>query len=714
MQLHASFRGAVSLALVLSSLGLSAAVASATPQAPPPAPVAAPAAPAAAARTPVGSWQGMVLAGNGALFVRLDVRQEGDHGAVQVTLPQANALKQDAVEVELAGSRLGLTLKAAGISGRFDGEVAEDGATLAGELTLTGGQGDPLKVPFTLGRTGDAKTTPGAEQWEGTLDVGGAKLPFAVTLATHPNFGPLGAIDIPMQSLEGFPLLVSEGEGGKRTMRIPVGMEAVIEVAPKDGKLVGEMRQGAMTIPVTLSRKGEGAVTGLARPQLPTPPFPYTVREVTIPHRFGHSLAGTLTMPKRERGAAAGQQPATKFPAVVLVTGSGPQDRDETIFGHKPFLVIADALTRAGIAVLRYDDRGVGKSTGSFASATTHDFATDCDEATEWLRSQVDIDPTRIGIIGHSEGGMIAPMVAKWQWEEGNPDTAVRFVVLLAGPGVSGRDILAVQMRKLMQAEGATPDEIEAVSALQIAAMDAVRAEKTNEEITPFVRALVAKQLDVAQAHGKLAPGADMEALTTGAVAEMGSGWMRTFVAHDPRTWIAALPIPVLAMQGGKDLQVDADQNIPAIEAAAKEGGVPLTIKRYPNLNHLFQPATSGAVEEYGTIETTFDPQALKDLVDWITKTVKDPSLATIKPKHRSEPAEPIMPDRVGASPDAKPDAKPDTKPDAKPNAKPDTKPDAKPASAPNGAPASPPARPASPAGTPANGPATNPPAGKP
>jgi uncharacterized protein len=609
-----------------------------------PAPAVPPAVSADATLTPFGMWQGMVLAGSGAIFVRLDVRGDADHVLVDVTLPQAGALKQPAEDVEVQGPKLGLTLKAAGLSGRFESEVEAGGKTMAGKLTLSGGAGEPMSVPYTLARTGDAKATAGNQRWEGTLDVGGSKLPFAVTIADHPEFGPIGAIDIPMQSLEGFPLMVTKGDGGKITMRIPVGAEAVIDVAPKDELLVGEMRQGGMTIPVSLAKAGEKPIAGMARPQVPQPPFPYTEREVTIPHRFGHSLAGTFTVPKQPPASDPSHPTSPpKFPAVVLVSGSGPQDRDETIFGHKPFLVIADALARAGVAVLRYDDRGVGKSTGDFASASSHEFATDCDEATEWLRRQPDVDPKRIGIIGHSEGGLIAPMVAKWQWEEGDAATAVRFLVLLAGPGVSGRDVLAVQMRKLMAAEGATLEEIEAVSALQLAAMDAIVAEKPLEELKPFVRALVAKQMDVAQAHGKPLPTADIDAVSDAAVRELATAWMRTFMSHDPRTWIAALPIPVFAMQGGLDLQVDPQQNLPAIEAAAKEGNVPLTTKLYPKLNHLFQPATSGAVDEYGTIETTFDPEALKDLVDWVVKTSNDPALQSIQPKFRT-PLPPPLP----------------------------------------------------------------------
>jgi uncharacterized protein len=568
---------------------------------------------------------------NGSLFVRLEVSGTDAAPKVLVTLPQAMAMRQEAEDVSLAEPKLALTLKAAGVSGRFEGEVAESGAAFAGSLTLSGGQGEPLTVPFSLDRTADVKTVEPRTTWEGVLDVGGSKIPFAITLAEHPTFGPLGAIDIPMQGLDGFPLIVTKGEGGAISAAIPVGAQAVFNLGPRGETLVGALQQGGMNIPVELTKRGDKVQAGMGRPQTPTPPFPYTVREVIVPHRFGHQLGATLTIPARPADAAPGTE--QRFPAVILISGSGPQDRDETIFGHKPFAVIADALTRAGIAVLRFDDRGVGKSTGDFGAATSYEFAADVDELSLWLRKQPEIDGRRIGLIGHSEGALIAPVVAKWQWTEGKPEEAARFIVMLGGPGVYGRDILLVQMRKLLGAAGASAEDIDVVSTLQAAAMDAIIAEKPITEIEGLVRVLVAKQLDVAAATGGAVPGMDVDALVKGATAEMTSQWMRTFMAHDPRLWVRELVVPLLAMQGGLDLQVDATQNLPAIEEAATAAGIAFTKRIYPELNHLFQPAKTGAVDEYGTIETTFDEKALKDLVDWVVRTANDPTILEIKPR---------------------------------------------------------------------------------
>jgi fermentation-respiration switch protein FrsA (DUF1100 family) len=623
-------------ALVVASLLLQTPPSPAAPDAAPPA--AAPAlaqgaaSPApAASRSPLGIWQGPVSAMNGSLFVRLEVSGTDAAPKVLVTLPQAMAMRQEAEDVSLAAPKLSLTLKAAGVSGRFEGEVAEDGNAFAGTLTLSGGQGEPLAVPFSLGRTADAKTVEPRTTWEGVLDVGGSKIPFAITLAEHPTLGSLGAIDIPMQGLDGFPLVVTKGEGGAISAAIPVGAQAVFNLGPRGEQLVGALQQGGMNIPVELTKRGDKVQAGMGRPQTPQPPFPYTVREVIVPHRFGHQIGATLTIPARPADAAPGTE--QRFPAVILISGSGPQDRDETIFGHKPFAVIADALTRAGIAVLRFDDRGVGKSTGDFGVATSYEFAADVDELSIWLRKQPEIDGRRVGLIGHSEGALIAPVVAKWQWTEGKPEEAVRFIAMLGGPGVYGRDILLVQMRKLLGAAGASADDINAVSTLQAAAMDAIIAEKPITEIEGLVRVLVAKQLDVAAATGGAVPGMDVEALAKGAAAEMTSQWMRTFIAHDPRLWVRELVVPLLVMQGGLDLQVDATQNLPALEEAATAAGIAFTKRLYPQLNHLFQPAKTGAVDEYGTIETTFDEQALKDLVDWVVATANDPIILDIKPR---------------------------------------------------------------------------------
>lgn len=583
-----------------------------------------------------GIWQGQFAAGPGMLFARAVVRSAAD-GTPEVilTVPAAMAIGVPAKDVRLVDRELGFTLVSRGAEGRFSGTIAEDGRTYSGTFTLSTAGQQQAEAPFTLSKSVDAGSVPGHTTWKATLAVMGQSLPMTMVLAESDAFGWVGALDIAMQGLDDFPLLVTKTDAGF-TVVLPVGVDAVMTLAPAkdaDGRdtLAGTFKQGQIEAPITFTKQAGAEATASDRPQHPAPPFPYAAKDVEIRHRFGHTLAGTLTLPPVPDG--------TKVPAVVLVSGSGPQDRDETLFGHKPFLVIADALTRAGIAVLRYDDRGVGRSTGIFDGATSFDFATDADEAVEWLKKQPGIDATRIGIVGHSEGGLIAPMVARWQWEEGDATTAVRFLVLLAGPAVSGRDVLVLQLRRILEAEKLAAADIDAMVAAQTAALDAIVANLPKEEIVARLRALVELQAGLAAKQGIQQSQDQLDAAINAAYEELTGPWMKTFLAYDPRETFASLVIPVLAMNGTLDVQVDHVQNLDGLSALAKEHGVRLDAKRYEGLNHLFQPAITGSTQEYGTITTTFDPKALADLVAWVTTIVKDPSLDALKPKVRPEGA---------------------------------------------------------------------------
>jgi pimeloyl-ACP methyl ester carboxylesterase len=297
-------------------------------------------------------------------------------------------------------------------------------------------------------------------------------------------------------------------------------------------------------------------------------------------------LAGTLTLPE-------GKGP---FAAVVLIAGSGAHDRDEKIFGHAPFLVLADHLTRQGVAVLRFDKRGVGQSTGDFAAATTVDFAADAEAGAAYLRSRPEIDRRRIGLLGHSEGGVIAPMVAE-------RDPVIAFLVLMAGPGVRGDLIIMAQSRAVAAAAGAPPAALEAGAANERGFLDALMAAKDQAAAETAVRALL---------KGKM-PDAAIEAQIKVAT----SPWYRSFIAYDPAPALRRLRIPVLALIGSKDLQVPAEQNLPALRAALA-GDPRAEVAELPGLNHLFQEATTGAPTEYGQIEQTLSPAALDRISNWI------------------------------------------------------------------------------------------------
>jgi pimeloyl-ACP methyl ester carboxylesterase len=294
---------------------------------------------------------------------------------------------------------------------------------------------------------------------------------------------------------------------------------------------------------------------------------------------------------------------------VILITGSGPQDRDETLLGHKPFLVIADALTRAGVAVLRLDDRGVGGSTGSLETATTVDLARDTAAAIDWLAHQPGIDPGRIGLIGHSEGGLIAPMLATTRKD-------VAFMALLAGPAQRGDALLLEQIGLLAGASGVDAAGVDALRRTLSSLIERAKDPAPSQaELQGALRgALLAAASELPQG---------IYAILDPYPVMLASPWMRAFLAYDPAPALEQVRCPTLALFGGRDLQVPAGSNEPLARAALSKSGLGdrVTIRIVPGVNHLFQPCTTGGVAEYAQIETTIDPATLKELVDWIVAT---------------------------------------------------------------------------------------------
>jgi hypothetical protein len=429
--------------------------------------------------------------------------------------------------------------------------------------------------------------SPVAGTWEGALEVGAVKLRIGVAIAVQPDGRLTATMDSPDQGAYGLALSdVTFADGVLRfALRVANGsFEGRLNGAGTE--IAGTWTQG-MAMPLVLKKVEKLARP--SRPQEPRPPFPYRAEEVTVANAAGQSvLAGTLTVPD-------GKGP---FPAVVLISGSGAQNRDEEIFGHKPFLVLADHLTRRGIAVLRYDDRGVGKSTGTLASATSEDFAGDAWAAWQALRSRPEIDPKRIGLLGHSEGGLIAPMLAA-----AHPEIA--FVVMVGGPGVTGEQILLAQAAAIMKASGA-PDAAAAANTAMQKQVFAILREETS-------MARIAERIGAIPAGSKEASAA--------LVKQAASPWMRFFVLYDPAPVLAKVRCPVLAIGAELDLQVLPEQNLPAIEAALKRSGnLDATVVRLPGLNHLLQPAKTGLPAEYAQIEVTIAPAALDLLTAWIQK----------------------------------------------------------------------------------------------
>ena len=446
--------------------------------------------------------------------------------------------------------------------------------------------------------------------WQGSLDVGAQSLPLIV----HITMGAAGleaTMDSPAQGAEGIPVSSVRTAGDSLVFEIQVIQGRYEGVRRPDGTVEGTWSQGPNALPLVLERVPEGEApaavpTAADRPQTPRCPCPYEAREVSFPNPEADiELAGTLTLPRADG----------PVPGVVLVSGSGPQDRDETLMGHKPFAVLADHLTRAGIAVLRYDDRGVAGSTGDFAAATSQDFASDADAALAWLGAQPEVDASGIGIVGHSEGGLVGPIVAT------RGDRA-RFLVLLAGPGVPGRDVLRTQSRVVAELQGADSIAVETNARVLETLFQVMEETSDPEETARRAREVLADAiagLDPSERAASGIPDGDAGPWLDGQVAQFNSPWMRYFIAHDPAPVLEATRVPVLALNGTLDAQVDADINLTAIGAALDRGGNPdHTEEALPGLNHLFQEATTGNPTEYAAIEQTMSPRAMDRVAEWI------------------------------------------------------------------------------------------------
>jgi fermentation-respiration switch protein FrsA (DUF1100 family) len=440
------------------------------------------------------------------------------------------------------------------------------------------------------------------------------KLDISVALAPGSEGKPAsGTIDVPMQSVKAAALsdVIISSEELKFTLVIPGAPGSgrgvfELKLAADGASATGELHQSGASVPVRLERIPEGAPvdSGPKRLQEPKGPFPYSRREVSYTNaKDGTKLAATLTIPE-------GPGP---FPAVVMITGSGAQDRDETIFLHKPFLVIADHLTRHGIAVLRADDRGVGGSTGSVSDATAEDSVGDALAGIACLKGVPEIDKARIGLIGHSEGGIIAPKAAAASHD-------VAFIVMLAGTGLKGGDILTMQSEAIMLASGVNKDLVARATEQHKWLMDLLERSAPRAEIAGAIR-----ELAITQRQGE--PGAQpytdaqLEALVGQQISELDSKWFRSFLSYDPREALRRVKAPVLALNGSLDTQVPAKANLAEIEKALKEAGnTDFAVRELPGLNHLFQTAKTGGPDEYMRIEETFSPEALRVITDWIVE----------------------------------------------------------------------------------------------
>jgi uncharacterized protein len=451
----------------------------------------------------------------------------------------------------------------------------------------------------------DAKPAlPVAGTWEGTLKaIIDVTLVFRVTakpdgtLSATGSTAEEGAKEVPFDS--------AEFKDGKLTITLKRANITYTGTLSKDGKTItGQFKEKGVPLPLDLTRVDKVHVQ--KRPQTPAKPYPYREEDVTFdnPAAKGVKLAGTLTLPK-------GDGP---FAAVMLLTGSGPSDRDETVLGHKPFLVIADHLTRNGVAVLRCDDRGVGKSKGNYSKATTADFATDAEAGVAFLKGRRDIDPKKIGLIGHSEGALIAALAA-------SRSDDVAFIVLLAGNALPGDETMMIQARLIAQAEGATPATLAGDARFQRHALELAKAGADAAHLEAALREelarLPAEERKAVEEKGRLGA-------AVAGIKALAGPWLTFFVSYDPRPALRRVKCPVLALNGSKDLQVPPKEHLPEVAKALREGGNrDVTVKELPGLNHLFQKCETGKLAEYGRIEETFNPEVLKLITEWVKERTK-------------------------------------------------------------------------------------------
>lgn len=448
-----------------------------------------------------------------------------------------------------------------------------------------------------------AADNPAIGIWQGSVTIQSIQLRLVFHVGLDSSGMLRSTMDSPDQGAKGIPVKTTIAKQESLVFEMP---EILFRFAgmrqPGDSLIIGKLNQRGMSFPLTLHRVAE--VKEAARPQTPKPPFPYLEEEVTYPNRSANvSLAGTLTKPKS----------GAPFPAVILITGSGPQNRDEELFGHKPFLVLADYLTRRGIAVLRVDDRGFGKSTGKFSTATSIDFAADVLAGIEYLKTRTDVNPKKIGLLGHSEGGLIAPMVA-------NDSKDVAFVVMMAGPSISGEQILYLQDSIISLGMGKSKDEVTKGLASMRAIYHLLNTENDTTKLKGELLALMMQSMPLDSATSKEAK----EMAANAGAAQLMSPWFRFFLSYDPAPALVRMQCPVLALNGSKDVQVPPKENLEGMRKAfAKSGNKHATVTMLPGLNHPFQKAETGMPGEYAKIEETINEDALKVIGDWIVETTK-------------------------------------------------------------------------------------------
>ena len=460
-----------------------------------------------------------------------------------------------------------------------------------------------FKILFLLVLTSPGYTQQIAGKWVGEIQIQENSLTIVLNIVDSPE-GLLTEMDSPDQGVTGIAASRSMFKDDSLCIEISeLGIRYYGRMESKH-KIVGEFLQAGQKFLLNLS-KTKSLEKKINRPQEPKRPLPYLEEEVSFVNKTDNIvLKGTLTIPPE----------ANKHPAVVLISGSGPQNRNEEILNHKPFLVIADYLTRNGIAVLRFDDRGFAESEGVHGNANSYDFSKDAEAGFQFLRTRPEIDPLNIGLIGHSEGGMIAPMIA-------SRNDQVKFIVLLAGTGIRGDKIILLQSELIGRVNGASENDLAKSKLLAQGAFELVAKATSNSELKIDLRQYF-NEVDSTKAE--IPSGLSYAQLVEQYVGTFSSPWMTYFLTYDPKLALEKVKCPVLALNGERDLQVPAKINLEAIELALLRGGnTKSKLLEFPNLNHLFQECRTGAPSEYGELEQTIAPFVLEELSNWIHEKIK-------------------------------------------------------------------------------------------
>lgn len=559
------------------------------------------------------TWKGTLNAGGAELRLEVDLTEkDGDFTGELRSVDQGNA-KAKTTDIKIDSKNFAFSIPRFGA--KFSGKYTKDKNVVEGTFSQNG-----ANIPLTFIKAGSkADNTPAAkpkdkskeilkEAWVGELDLGIMKPVMQFRIVTLESGKTAAYFDSITEGRTGFPAVTSvDGKSLKFDVaRIKLSFKG--ELNDAGDRVEGTWSQGGRSIPLVLKKQAteyDSVNVWDKRPQKPVGPFPYDAEEVTFENKADSlALAGTLTIPKK----------TGRHPVVVLISGSGPQDRDESLMEHKPFLVLADYLTRRGIAVLRYDDRGTAKSTGQFEGATTEAFARDASAAVEFLKTHERINPAEIGLAGHSEGGLIAPMVVGLRSD-------VAFVALLAATGVDGVAISISQSEAMLRAAGTAEDEIEIALAVNRAVMAIVGKSKAGADLTKELEQAIETVIQTIPESTREEAGKNLRAEIPNLNRKLKGEWLRFFHSYDPRPALSKIDCPVLAIVGSKDTQVLPDLNMPEIKKALTKGGnKDFEMVEIEGLNHLFQKCETGAMGEYISIQETFNPKALSKIGDWIVK----------------------------------------------------------------------------------------------